>query len=66
MNIDGITTCCKRWRCICVDRKHPDGKRYLVLVDKGTEEICIAVDNFVDPVKSQWFNEPVILIDGGL
>lgn len=65
-NISGITTCGKHWRCVCTDRKHPDGKRYLVLIDKGSEEIALAVDNFADPVKSQWFPELIYLIDGGL
>lgn len=65
-NISGVTTCGKRWRCVCTDRKHPDGKRYLVLIDKGTEEIAVAVDNLADPIKSQWFTELVFLIDGGV
>lgn len=64
--INGITMCGLNWRCVCTDRKHPDGNKYLVLIDKGSQEIAVAVSNFVDPIKNQWFDDVIYLMDGGL
>lgn len=58
----GTTACNKPWRCICTDRKHPDGRPFLVLIEKEGEEIAVAVRNFSEPVKSQWFQEPLQLV----
>lgn len=58
----GVTACNKPWRCICIDRKHPDGRPFLVLIEKGGEEIAVAVRDFYEPVKSQWFPETLQLI----
>ena len=47
MPIIGTTLCGKPWRVVCSDRKHPDGKNYLILVDKGNEEIAVAVNSLL-------------------
>lgn len=57
----GITKCGKPWRVVCEDRVHPDGKKLLVLIRRGGEEIAVAVSNLSDPVKSQWFELPLHL-----
>lgn len=60
--LSGITRCGKPWRCVCQDRKHPDGKRFLILITQGSEEIGVAVSNLNEPVKSQWFREELIYL----
>lgn len=58
----GVTQCGKPWRVVCMDRKHPDGKKLLVLVTRGNEEIAVAVSSLIDEVKSQWFDQPLRLV----
>jgi hypothetical protein len=59
----GTTKCGKSWRCVCSDRKHPDGKKFLILIAKGNEEIAVATSDLTSPIKSQWFSE-LIFLDG--
>lgn len=60
--LQGTTRCGKPWRCVCQNRKHPDGKTYLILITQGAEEIGVAVSSLHEPVKSQWFREDTLFL----